>query len=211
MGKKELSEDLRLWIVDAHKQGKGYKKISKQFEVPVAMVQSIIKKFKNFGTVKNLMGRGQKAKMSVRDGRKLVRKVADNPRITSKALLSDLKKSGTNISRSTLKRTLHRAGLRGCRPRKTPLLTAKHRAARLAFARAHLDKDPSFWKSVLWSDETKMELFGHRDDALFGGRSIKGLIPKTPSQPSSMVVGTLIFGVASLPEDQATSLKSMES
>ncbi|XP_076066022.1 uncharacterized protein LOC143039638 [Oratosquilla oratoria] len=178
--KKELSEDLRLWIVDAHKQGKGYKKISKQFEVPVAMVQSIIKKFKNFGTNKQ----------------------QGSP---------DLKKSGTNISRSTLKRTLHRAGLRGCRPRKTPLLTAKHRAARLAFARAHLDKDPSFWKSVLWSDETKMELFGHRDDALFGGRSIKGLIPKTPSQPSSMVVGTLIFGVVSLPEDQATSLKSMES
>ena len=25
------------------------------------------------------------------------------------------------------------------------------------------DKDPSFWRNVLWSDETKIELFGHND------------------------------------------------
>ncbi|KAK3536481.1 hypothetical protein QTP86_013806 [Hemibagrus guttatus] len=51
---KELTEDLRLCIVAAHKPGKGYKTISKCFEVPVATVQSIIKKYKTFRTVKNL-------------------------------------------------------------------------------------------------------------------------------------------------------------
>ncbi|KAK3570650.1 hypothetical protein QTP86_024562 [Hemibagrus guttatus] len=54
---KELTEDLRLRIVAAHKSGKGYKTISKCFEVPVATVQSIIKKYKTFRTVKNLRGR----------------------------------------------------------------------------------------------------------------------------------------------------------
>ena len=44
---KELTEDLWLWIVAAHKSGKGYKAISKCFQVPVATRQSIIKKIQD--------------------------------------------------------------------------------------------------------------------------------------------------------------------
>ena len=29
---------------------------------------------------------------------------------------------------------------------------------------AHGDKDRTFWRNVLWSDETKIELFGHNDN-----------------------------------------------
>lgn len=53
--KKEVSEDLRLCIVNAHKEGKGYKAISKQFRVPVATIQSIIRKYKEFHTVKKTL------------------------------------------------------------------------------------------------------------------------------------------------------------
>ena len=35
--------------------------------------------------------------------------------------------------------------------------------ARLRFATSHDDKDPTFWRNVLWSDETKIELFVHND------------------------------------------------
>ena len=34
---------------------------------------------------------------------------------------------------------------------------------RLRFKTAHGDKDRTFWRTVLWSDETKIELFGHND------------------------------------------------
>ena len=33
----------------------------------------------------------------------------------------------------------------------------------LWFATAHGDKDHTFWRNVLWSEETKTELFGHND------------------------------------------------
>ncbi|KAI4882124.1 hypothetical protein NFI96_022594 [Prochilodus magdalenae] len=33
-------------------------------------------------------------------------------------------------------------------------------SARLEFAKLHVDKPQSFWENVLWTDETKMELFG---------------------------------------------------
>ena len=42
---------------------------------------------------------------------------------------------------------------------------SRHTKARLAFAQSHLNKDEYIWSSVLWLDETKMKLFGHRDVA----------------------------------------------
>ena len=177
--KKEVSEDLRLCIVNAHKEGKGYKAISKQFRVPVATIQSIIRKYKEFHTVKkNIEGRGRKSKVSPRLARKVWREANNNPRITIKALLNNLGESGTKISRQTLQRTLHKGGLHRRQPRKTPLLHLRHRKARLAFAKAHLDKDPSFWSSVLWSDERKMELFGHRDVAFVWRKKGEAYNPK---------------------------------
>ena len=38
--------------------------------------------------------------------------------------------------------------------------------ARLRFATAHGDKDHTFWRNVLWFDETKIEHFGHKGPSL---------------------------------------------
>ena len=37
----------------------------------------------------------------------------------------------------------------------------RHRDARLKFVTEHKDKEYSYWEKVLWTDETKIELFGH--------------------------------------------------
>ena len=85
-------------------------------------------------------------------------------RTTAKTLMYELAKSGLEVSRKTVSRTCKRNGLHGCRPSKTPLLKKRHLQARLKFARDKLDKGEAYWKSVIWSDETKLE-FGHGDDA----------------------------------------------
>ena len=74
-----------------------------------------------------------------------------------------LEETGTKVSISTVKWVLYRHNLKGCSARKKPLLQNGHRKARLWFATAHGDKDRTFWRNVLWSDETKIELFGHND------------------------------------------------
>ena len=44
--------------------------------------------------------------------------------------------------------------------RKVPLLKKAHVQARLKFAKEHLDDPEEAWEKVMWSDETKIELFG---------------------------------------------------
>ena len=71
-----------------------------------------------------------------------------------------LEETGTKVS---VNRVLYRHNLKGHSARKKPLLQNRHKKARLQFATAHGDKDRTFWRNVLWSDETKIELFGHND------------------------------------------------
>src|SRR4029434_1702963 len=42
-----------------------------------------------------------------------------------------------------------------------PLLRKRHKKERLIFAKEYLDTPQSFWENVLWTDETKIELFGN--------------------------------------------------
>ena len=74
-----------------------------------------------------------------------------------------LEETGTKVFISTVKRVLYRHKLKGRSARKKPLLQNRHKKGRLRFATAHGDKDRTFWRNVLWSDETKIELFGHND------------------------------------------------
>ena len=96
---KELTEDLRLHTVAAHKSGKGYKAISKCFQVPLAAVQSIIKKYKMFRIVENLRGRCWKPRVTPVLARRIVREVKKNPRIATKAILVSVGSAGGNVSR----------------------------------------------------------------------------------------------------------------
>lgn len=67
------------------------------------------------------------------------------------------------ISVSTVQRRLREAGLFGRVAAKKPLLRPQNKEKRLEFAMQHEDWTIDQWKSVLWSDESKFEIFGsHR-------------------------------------------------
>lgn len=164
MGKtKELPQKLREEIISSHLKGLGYKKISKIFNIPRDTIGSIIRKFKTYGTAANLPGRGRKPTISSRALSNLVRTAKKTPRVTARQLQDDLMKAGTSASVATIRRALNKQGLHGRTPRRTPLLTSRNIRSRLEYARRNLDKTTEFWETVLWTDETKLELFGHMD------------------------------------------------
>ncbi len=83
------------------------------------------------------------------------------PRLTSKDLKDNLEQSGVMVSTSTIRRTLNQAGLHGQRPRKTPLLKKRHKKGRTDLCQRVPGQTTIFLENVLWTDETKIELFGN--------------------------------------------------
>lgn len=158
--RRELSEDLRTKIVEKYQQSQGYKSISRDLDVPLSTVRNIIKKFATHGTVANLPGRGRKRKVDERLQRRIVRMVDKQPQTSSKEIQAVLQAQGASVSARTIRRHLNEMKRYGRRPRRTPLLTQRHKKARLQFAKMYLSKPKSFWENVLWTDETKIELFG---------------------------------------------------
>ena len=80
------------------------------------------------------------------------------PRSTAKQV--DLQTQGSTVSTCTIHHQFNERGFNGRRPTRTPLLRHTHKKARLEFAKTHLNNSKSFWENVLWTDETKLELFG---------------------------------------------------
>jgi len=162
MGKsKELSKDLKERIVQLRKENLSFGAIGKQLKVPRSSVQTVLAKFQLTGSLETGRRSGRPRKLSQIQVRKCIREVKKDPGITLKDLQTTLAESGTNVGRSTVQRALHENGYRGYVPRKVPLLRKHHLKARLKYVDDHNDHEISFWKNVLWSDETKIELFGH--------------------------------------------------
>ncbi|XP_052377755.1 uncharacterized protein LOC127931025 [Oncorhynchus keta] len=157
---RELCKDIRHKIVDLHKAGIGYRTIGKQLGEKATTVGTIIRKWKKFKMTVNHPRSGAPCKISPRGASMIMRKVRDQPRTTRQDLTNDLKRAGTTVSKKTISNTLHRHGLKSCSVRKVPLLKPAHFQARLKFANDHLDDPEEEWEKVMWSDETKIELFG---------------------------------------------------
>ncbi|KAG2456434.1 TCB1 transposase, partial [Polypterus senegalus] len=160
MKSKELSVDLRDRIVSKHKSGEGYRKISAALKVPMSTVASIIRKWKKFETTRTLPRAGRPSKLSDRGIRALVREVIKNTMVTLSELQRSSVERGEPSRRTTISAAIHQSGLYGRVARRKPLLSKRHMAACLEFAKRHLKDSQTMRNKILWSDETKIELFG---------------------------------------------------
>ena len=138
----------------------GYKKISKQLGEKLTTVGTIIRKWKKHKVTANLPQSGAPHKISPRGISMMMRKVRDQPSTTQEEIVNNLKAVGTTVTKRTISNTLHCEGLKSCCVRKVPLLKKAHIQFHLKFAKEHLDDPEETWEKVMWSDETKIELFG---------------------------------------------------
>uniref|UniRef100_A0A8C6P1G5 Transposase Tc1-like domain-containing protein n=1 Tax=Nothobranchius furzeri TaxID=105023 RepID=A0A8C6P1G5_NOTFU len=183
---KEIQEQMRTKVIEIYQSGKGYKAISKALGLQRTTVRAIIHKWQQHGTVVNLPRSGRPTKITPRAQRQLIREVTKDPRTTFKELQTSLASVKVSVHDSTI-RHKHRF------PRHKPLLSKKNIKARLNFAKKHLNDCQDFWENTLWTDETKVELFGRQMSRNIWRRSntafqTKNIIPTVKHGGGSVMV-----------------------
>lgn len=158
--RKEYPVAFRESVVDALRKGRSQAQTARDFNISRQLVSLWNRKYKINLHVENKPRSGRPRKTTAKQDRLIIRKSKADPKLTSMAIHTDLKENhGIQVHVSTVKRRLAEAGLHGRRPSKKPLISAKNRKARLAFARKHKDWTQQQWSKVLWSDESKYNLF----------------------------------------------------
>ena len=127
----------------------------------LSRVGNITRKYKKYGDgTANLPRNGRPRKINERTSRWISRNVQINPFITRSEIKTDLVGAGINVSKDTISIAQYRTGFHSGSPRKVSILKTKHVKDRLKFVETYEKKGMQFWEKVIWSDETKIELFG---------------------------------------------------
>jgi len=159
--KKEYSTDFRTLVIKHFLNGDSYAEIAQKVLIPRPSVQSIIKKYKQTKCISNLSGRGRKRKTTAHVDRVIQRKIkADRRKSAAKVKIEIEKELGVCIHENTVRNRLHEIDLNGRVARKKPFVNKVNRGKRIAYAKKMMEKPLEYWKYVLWSDESKFNLFG---------------------------------------------------
>ena len=158
---KHTSIETRKIIIDLHKKGKCLREIGEIVGRNHCTIKKIVDKFGKHHTVANLPGARRPKCLTEKEIRAVVRKVKANPASSEVKIAEDISQSsGKSVSASTIRRALHKNGLHGRTPRKKSYISKVNQAKRLNFAKKYKNEAPSFWETVLFSDESKFEIFG---------------------------------------------------
>ena len=146
-------------IVCLHQQGWSNHQISETLGIPRTSVIRIIQLFQETGNVNRRPGGGRPRVTNEREDRYVVNFTRRNRSITVPVLRTHFRRTyGRVISGRTLRRRLASANLRSRRPLRVPRLTRQHIAARLRWAREHINWFLPQWRNVLFSDESRFGL-----------------------------------------------------
>ncbi|GFV22467.1 transposable element Tcb1 transposase [Trichonephila clavipes] len=177
--RRETTESERLLVVKWSKEGKSLQKIASFIGVTHGCVQKIYRSIKKPRFVVSIPRRERKEILSTTAERKIIHSVKKNPRVSaSKLALSMFSTIVENISDETIRRTLHQYGFHGRTPIRKPLIKYVNRQKRVIFAKEHRSKPISFWNTVIFSDESKFNLYGSDGRFKIWRETRKALAPK---------------------------------
>ncbi len=189
MRSKELSLSVKQAIIRLKKQNKPIREIAKTLGVAKTTVWNILKKKERTGELSNTKRPGRTRKTTVVDDRRILSLVKKTHFTTVGQIKNTLQEVGVCVSKSTIKRRLHQSEYRGFTTRCKPLVSLKNRKARLEFAKRHLKKPSQFWNNILWTDETKINLYQSDGREEYGeGKELLMILSIPPHQWSMVVV-----------------------
>lgn len=166
--------------------------IARKLGMTQSSVSRILKRYRETGEYKRKPGQGRKRCTTVHDDRFLkINSLRDRKRTSTQLKNELLSARQVNVSARTIRRRLKEANLTPKRPVKVPRLLPRHKSSRLEFAHTHANWGTDQWATVLFSDETRIQLW--KPD----GRNLVYRRPGERYAPCNMVQ-TVSFGGGSI-------------
>ncbi|GBL93723.1 hypothetical protein AVEN_166765-1 [Araneus ventricosus] len=154
---KVTTNSIRNLIIEHFKDGVSIRTIRKLVKVSHSTVFAIIKRWKLRGTVENALKSGAPQKRTPRNRSFIMHKVKKNPRHSAVRLTTELEKRfAIKVNPETVRRVIRSYGYNSRVARRKFFVNERTRKLRLDFANSMVDKDISFWESVIFLDESKI-------------------------------------------------------
>nr|CAH7752365.1 unnamed protein product [Callosobruchus chinensis] len=158
MPRNELSAFDRTRIIALWQEGLSRHQIANRLNVVRSTVSRTIRRYEETGEVNSRPRTGRPTVSTRREDRYIAQLARRERSVTVPVLRSQFQRTFNRVISTTIRRRVLASGLRCRRPLRVPLLTARHRTARLQWARAHQDWLLPQWRNVLFSDESRFGL-----------------------------------------------------
>lgn len=141
--------------------GYSQRRIARMLGVPRITVRDAIRRFWETGSYTRRPRQGRHRCTSAQDDRFIVNNVLRNRFTTAPEVRTRLfEVRNLSVSERIARRRLAVRNLTAFRPARAPELLTQHRRARLQFAREYANWSTDQWKDVLFSDESRIALWG---------------------------------------------------
>ncbi|XP_061196656.1 uncharacterized protein LOC133204931 [Saccostrea echinata] len=133
MPRRKLSDAERWQAIGMVRTGMTYRRVGEHFNVSHTVIFRLVQRWRRTGGVEEAKRSGRPRKTTEREDRLLKRLAKQSPFDTANTLRSKWN-TQARISRSTVNRRLNKERMRSRRPIKRPLLSQRHKEARLLWA-----------------------------------------------------------------------------
>ena len=155
MKSREYTIEERGMIVGMHSTGSSNVEIGRKMGIPRTCVSNIVHLFQCRGTINSMKRSGRPHKLGMRHTRELSRLLTSNRRIPLVRLVEQM---NVRVHANTLRKVIMSLGFHNRVAAKKPYLSLKHKARRLAFAKAHQNWMEFDWGNIMWTDESSFEI-----------------------------------------------------
>lgn len=157
----EISIEIRHKIVTLRDEGFSHREIAEKLKLSKGGVQYTLRRHSDTGNFFNRSGRGRKKCTSSGEDKHIIVMSKMDRKLTAPDIREEVNSTrDCPVSVTTIKRRLREAGLKGCVAAKKPLLRPINKLKRLRWAKKYINWTADDWKNVLFTDESKFELFG---------------------------------------------------